>query len=261
ATNTVMPTATWTNTPLPTATSTNTPLPTATFTSTSTPTNTPTATYTPTSSGSDVIFADGFESGNLSAWTSTTGSSSLSVNTQAALIGTYGMQVSINSTALVYVTNDLAGAEPHYRARFYFDPNSISMTSGNAHYLMIGYDGATLSTAVFNVDFQYLNGNYQLRLRQQDDNQLTISTSWFTISDAPHYVELDWWAASGVGANNGGATFWIDGVQKGSLSGLDNDTRRIQRVRVGAASGVDAGTIGTYYIDSFESHRQNYIGP
>jgi hypothetical protein len=209
-----------------------------------------------------VIFADGFESSSFSAWTSSsTGNGALGVTSEAALVGTYGMKVTINSTALIYVTKDTASAEPHYRARFYFDPNSISMTSGNAHYLMIGYDGASLSTAVFNVDFQYVNGNYQLRLRQQDDNQLTTSTAWTTISDAPHYVELDWWAAGAVGANNGGATFWIDGVQKGSLSGLDNDTRRIQRVRLGAASGVDAGTIGTYYIDTFESRRQSYIGP
>jgi hypothetical protein len=24
---------------------------------------------------------------------------------------------------------------------------------------------------------------------------------------------------------------------------------------------VDAGTLGTYYFDAFESRRQNYIGP
>ena len=47
--------------PLPCATPTHTLTPAATFT--------PTFTNTPPS-GSDLIFADGFESGNLSAWTS-----------------------------------------------------------------------------------------------------------------------------------------------------------------------------------------------
>ena len=64
------------------------------------------------------------------------------------------------------------------------------------------------------------------------------------------------WAASAAGA-----TLWIDGVQSGSLSGVDNDTRRIDHVALGAVSGIDAGTLGTYYLDAFESRRQTYIGP
>lgn len=246
STPTAGPTATPTNTPTDTPTSTNTPTPTATFTA------------TPTSAVTDLIFKDGFESGNLSAWTSSSGS--VSVSSQAALVGNYGMLVNISSTSSIYATYDLATAEPHYRARFYFDPNSIAMTDGNAHYLMIGYDGSSLSTAVFNVDFRYSTGTYQMRLRQQDNANATVSTAWTTISDAPHAVELEWWAASGAGANNGGINFWIDGALKGSLSGLNNDTRRIQRIRLGAASSVDAGTLGSYYLDAFESRRQTYIG-
>jgi hypothetical protein len=172
------------------------------------------------------------------------------------------MQVTINNTSSIYVIKNLASAEPHFRARFYFDPNSIAMTDGNAHYLSIGYDAvSTTPSAVFNVDFRFSTGNYQIRLRQQDDSQATVSTGWVTISDAPHVIEMEWWAATGAGANNGGVTLWIDGVQSGSLSGLDNDTRRIERVRLGAASGIDAGTLGTYYLDAFESRRQTYIGP
>jgi len=42
---------------------------------------------------------------------------------------------------------------------------------------------------------------------------------------------------------------------------MDNDTRRIDRVRLGAITGIDAGTRGTYYFDAFMSRRQTYIGP
>ncbi len=41
----------------------------------------------------------------------------------------------------------------------------------------------------------------------------------------------------------------------------DNDTRRIDRVRLGAVAGIDTGTRGTYYFDAFESRRQTAIGP
>ena len=54
---------------------------------------------------------------------------------------------------------------------------------------------------------------------------------------------------------------WIDAVQRANLTGVDNDTRRIDRSQLGAVSGIDSGTRGTYYFDAFESHRQTYIGP
>jgi hypothetical protein len=73
---------------------------------------------------------------------------------------------------------------------------------------------------------------------------------------------LNWIGARQLGGvNNGSLTFWIDGVQQASLTGVDNDTRRIDRVRLGAVSGLDSGTSGTYYFDAFESRKQTYIGP
>ena len=53
----------------------------------------------------------------------------------------------------------------------------------------------------------------------------------------------------------------IDGIQQANLTGIDNDTLRIDRARLGALAGMDVGTSGTYYFDAFESRRQTYIGP
>jgi hypothetical protein len=47
----------------------------------------------------------------------------------------------------------------------------------------------------------------------------------------------------------------IDGVQRVGATQLDNDTRRIDRLRLGAASGVDPGTRGIYYLDGFTATR------
>ena len=183
----------------------------------------------------------------------------LSVNPTAALVGSQGLRAVINNTASMYVTDDIPNAERRYRARFYFDPNSISMSSGNAHYVFSGYSGT--STEVLRVEFRRASGVYQLRAAARNDKSTWSSTNWFTISDASHVVEFDWRAATGTGANNGSLTFWIDGVQQANLTGVDNDTRRIDRVRLGAVSGLDSGTLGTYYFDAFESRRQTYIGP
>lgn len=206
------------------------------------------------------IFADGFESGDLSAWTSNKNDSGdLSVSTAAALVGAYGMQAVLDDNVAIYVTDDTPNAEPRYRARFYFDPNSLSMASGNAHYIFFGYSGTT--TMVLRVEFRYYNLSYQIRVGLINDSSIWRNSSWFTISDDQHFIELDWMAATTVGANDGYLTLWIDEVQKANLTGVDNDTRRIDRVRLGAVTGIDSGTRGTYYLDAFESRSSSYIGP
>src|SRR6185503_15926084 len=118
------------------------PSPTATFTRTNTPTPGPsptptmTLTPTPTSPVTDLIFADGFESGNLAAWTSNSNDlGDLSVSNSAALVGTRGLQAVIDDINSIYVTDDTPNAEPRYRARFYFDPNSIVMLNGDTHFI------------------------------------------------------------------------------------------------------------------------------
>jgi hypothetical protein len=238
--------------PTATPTDTVTPGPSPTPTDTPTPTNTP---FVP-----DLIFADGFESGSLSAWTSNTNDGGdLSVSAAAALADTLGLQAVIDDNTSIFVTDDTPNAEPRYRTRFYFDPNSIPMASGDNHYIFQGYSGT--STVVLRIQFRFSSGNYQMRAALRDDGSGWTNTNWFTISDASHWIELDWRAATGVGTNNGGLTLWIDDVEQASLSGINNDTRKVDRAQLGAVTGVDTGTRGTYYFDAFESRRQSYIGP
>lgn len=264
-TGTQTPTPTFTSTPTDTATPTQTYTPTETGTPTLTATPTFTLTYTATSIGtataiSDVIFADGFESGNLSAWSSgTTDAGDLGITPVAALIGNYGLQAVIDDKNAIYVTDDSPDLEPRYRARFYFDPNSITMANNDAHYIFQGY--SDVSTEVLRIEFRYSKRSYQIRAAFRKDGSAWANSSWFTISDATHFIEIDWRAATAGGANNGGLTLWIDGTQRANLTGMDNDTRRIDRVQLGAVAGIDTGTRGTYYFDGFESRRQTYIGP
>jgi len=207
----------------------------------------------------DLIFADGFESGDLSAWSSsTTDGSDLSASLDA-LTSNYRLQAVIDDNNAIYVTDDSPSAETRYRARFYFDPNTIVMKNNDNHYLFQGYSGT--SAAVIRVQLRYSNGNYQIRAALRNDSSTWTSSSWFSITDAPHPIEIDWRAATANGANNGGLTLWIDGTQRANLTGIDSDTRRIDRVQLGAVSGIDNGTRGAYYFDAFDSRRQTSIGP
>ena len=262
--STSTPTATSTGTPISTLTPSNTPTlgPTPTHTSTPAPTFTSTPTFTASSPpvASDFIFADGFESGDFSAWTSiAVDGGDLSVSPVAALVDSNGMHVLLNDSNSLYVTDDTPNAEPRYRVRFYFDPNSLSMASGDSFNVFRGFTGT--STDVLRVAFRYSSGSYQVRGALLNDSSAVLTTSWFAISDSPHLIELDWRAAAGPGANDGSLTFWIDGAQRASLTGVDNDAWRIDQVRLGAVSAIPAGTRGTYFFDAFESRRETYIGP
>jgi len=223
---------------------------------------TPAASLTPTFTATpivDPIFSDGFESAGFSAWSSAvTDGSDLSVSPAAALNGSYGVQAVINDNNSIYMTDNTPNAEPRYRARFYFDPNSIVMADRDAHYLLYGYTGAI---PVLRVELRSSKGNYQLRAAARNDSNGWTNSSWRNISDALHFIELDWQAASIAGASDGGLAFWIDGVQVANLSSIANGTRRIDSAQIGAVAEIDAGTRGTYYFDAFESRRASYIGP
>lgn len=248
ATPTVPPTNTATHTATTPPTATHTPSP----TNTSPPTATPTATVPP-----DQIFADGFESGNTSAWTGANGSTS--VNASAAMTGAYGLSVANDGSTASYVIKDFISSTARLRLRFYFDPNTISMSDGSAHFIFHGNTSG--GTTVVRVEFRRSSGNYQLRGRIRDDASNWTNTPWTTITDAAHAVELDWSAATPAGANNGGLTVWIDGASVGSVSGIDNDTRSVMQIRLGTVASVDGGTTGNYYFDAVVARTATYIGP
>ena len=227
-------------------------------TNTATPPS-PTASATPGTS--DLIFIDGFESGNLAAWSSSMiDGGDLSVTSTAALLESQGLQAVIDDNNALVVIDESPALETRYRTRFYFDPNSIPMALGDAHLIFLGTSsGGTLQHLQIELRFQATG--FEVRALLMNDSKTMIATSWLPLSDTPHALELDWRASTAIGANNGGLTFWIDGVQRADLTGVDNDTRRIDQVRLGALSGVDNGTRGSYFFDAFESRRLTYVGP
>ena len=184
----------------------------------------------------------------------------LSANPSAAIFGSQGLQAVLDDNNALVVIDESPALETRYRARFYFDPNSIPMAVGDAHLIFVGSSaGGTVQHLQLELRFQPTG--YEVRALLMNDAKGWTSTNWIPLSDAPNALELDWRAATAVGANNGGLTFWIDGVQRADLTGVDNNTRRIDQVRLGAASGVDNGTRGAYFFDAFESRRLTYVGP
>ena len=243
-----------TPTPLPTATATL--VPTSTPAPSPTPTPAPSPTSTPVAS---TIFSDGFESGDLSHWSSAfPDGSRLSVSGQAAMIGTQGMQALVNSTKSIYVMDTSPAAEAIYHARFYFSPNSVALPKSKIQDLFVGRTSS--GVVIFRLQLQNASGSYQVRGLVLIGNGKTATTSWYTMSNSAHVIEIAWQAASTAKGTDGLISLWLDGSLKETRNGVANGGYRLEDVLLGPQT-IPSGTSGTEYFDGFTSTRTSYIGP
>jgi hypothetical protein len=89
-----------------------------------------------------LIFKDGFESGDTSAWSSCQrGGGDLAVTPVAAMTGSYGLALRLDNKAPRACTAKHAQAEAQVQARFRLDPNSLGMAQGDAFTVFQGLQG------------------------------------------------------------------------------------------------------------------------
>jgi len=211
----------------------------------------------------DLIFEDGFESGDLTRWSSAaTDGFDLAVTGAGAMAGTpAGLVAFVNDTNALFVEDDSPTAESRYRARFYFDTNGFDPGEAQSHFrtrIFIAFDDTGLR--VITLVLKRQGGAYSVEGRVRLDDGNRADTGFFPVTDGPHFFELDWIRASIPGANDGVFTLRIDNSPVSVLTLLNNDANTVDRVRMGALS-IKAGAAGTLFYDQFESRRQRLIGP
>ena len=204
---------------------------------------------------SDLLFADGFETGSTARWSQRVGGSLLTTTTATTVVpaGTHALTASVVGKAASYVQTDSPNSESSYRARFDFDPQGTTTRSAG-HDILAGVTPA--GGLAFHVVYRRTSeGVLQVRsgaVRSGGQGW----TSWTTITDAPHTIGLSWTAGS-----RGTVSLSVDGVLCGSLSRLANSTTRVESVRLGPSSGLSAGSHGVEIFDAFVSTRTTPIGP
>ncbi len=210
----------------------------------------------------DLLFKDGFESGNLSRWSASQNvGGRLAVSAAGALDGAFGLSANVTDTSPLYVQDDTANAEPRYRARFLFDPNSFLPGPGTGAataWLFVAYQGT--STRTVTVVLRRRQGQYSVQGQVRVDGGGQNTTGFVNVADAPHAIEVSWQRATAAGANDGSLQLWIDSVSVALLPGLDNDTTRVDMARLGPQN-LQSGASGTLFFDRFESRRLTMIGP
>ena len=212
----------------------------------------------------DHIFSDGFESGTLGAWSaSSTDAGDLAPSIFAAMRGSsVGVRGVVDDTAGIYVEDATPEGEPRYRARFWLDPNGFDpgeALNQRRTRTFIVFSGPP-ARRVAAIVLRRVGGVYAVMARARLDDNSQVDTAFFTITDAPHAVEIDLQAASGPDAQDGWLELWVDGVSVQRLTALDNHLATADFVRLGALS-VKAGARGTLFWDEFVSRRGTAIGP
>ncbi len=210
----------------------------------------------------DPLFADGFESGSTSAWSSS-GGRGLAVLEAAALSGSYGLQVRLPVFGPAGVRDTTPQGESGYHARFLFDPNGFGGGPGAARrrvsrtVLFSGHAEGGLRP-LFEVLIEANAGQLALVARASQDDGSASAAPRAAIADAPHLVDVLWRRATGEGAGDGSFVLLLDGTVAGTLSGLDNDAGGgVDQVDLGLSSRPlpRVGLRRTVFLDAFESWR------
>jgi hypothetical protein len=101
------------------------------------------------------------------------------------------------------------------------------------------------------VVLRYRNGLYELRLVVRDDVGTVRYSGYHLIEDAEHIVEVFVRHAGDAASVDGSVELHVDGVQVTRIVSLDlyDADKRPDNLLWGAVTGVDAGTLGTIYLD------------
>jgi hypothetical protein len=98
------------------------------------------------------------------------------------------------------------------------------------------------------------NAEYQVQAYVRNDSDVVSATAWVPIADWMQILRVHFKAASAAGANDGRLTLYVDGVERGAIQDVDNDSKSIGLVKLGVLWPT-GGTSGSVYFDHFVSGR------
>lgn len=187
----------------------------------------------------------------------------VAVTGAAAIEGSYGMEITLDgaSTGLAYVEDQSPTAETVYRVQFWVDHNTPSMANKETLNLFKGLQDAGDKKNI-NVKLKKSKTGLNFIVYtfvRNDSSSFQLVGKGMQFKDKPTGIMIEWQAASAPGANDGFIKVYKMTATatnlKNQIIGLDNDTKIIEKARLGIASVPPTGATATLYFDSFESYR------
>ncbi len=214
------------------------------------PVTTTTLTLTP-------LFADGFEAGPLPApWSAVTtaGAGTATRTAAAALVGSFGLRVSVSGTNnRGYVTTPVTAAVPTYHARFQLNPNTL--VTGTRWVTVLQALGGATGTGPqrFRVEYRRNGaGTPEVRVVVSTGNSSTTGAAQPLNAGAANTIRVDWTSAASATV-----TLTVNGTPT-TMTGLNTNNRTVTAARLGislAPTGGNGAYGGVVYLDAFTSAR------
>lgn len=202
----------------------------------------------------DLIFKDGFESGDVSAWSGgKLDGGDIAASPSATMVGAYGLRLNIDDNNQAHLTDHTPTGETSYQARFLFSASQMPMAAGE-RFVIFGLYNDSAQVAALELRRNGFVAEVRAVGRQNDGSART--TPWLPFDNNGHAFRLQWRAASSATAADGLLNFQIDQNEAVATAPLTNGNLRVERALLGAVTGVDSGTRGTVYFDEFLSTRQ-----
>jgi len=164
------------------------------------------------------------------------------------------MQVALAGNTPGYAIDTSPTADPSYRARFYFNPNSTATGNNVTPTIFAGLDANGI--VLFRVQYNRTNqGVYRVRAVVTRLGG-TSTTPWVNITNGWTAIEISWQSAASAAFR-----LYTGGALRQTLTGLNTSAYKLETVWLGPSSGLSNSVSGTPYFDDFVSKRTLYIGP
>jgi hypothetical protein len=170
--------------------------------------------------------------------------------------GHTGLEITFDDTNKAFGTLDfLAVNQKSVMATFSLNLNDVALEATKVVDLCYVEDGGSQVNLLFRI-FRPAAGDYQLIYYARNDGGTYDTIGEHDIDHAKWYrVEFFSKLATGAGANDGVALFYVDDTLAGSESTLDSDTLDYDVAHVGMVFS-DSGTYsGSYYIDTIKIRK------
>ncbi len=156
---------------------------------------------------------------------------------------------------VAYVQDANPASESSYHARWYLDLTQMALASDTVRHFdaLSGAGGSVLQLRLDRV-----GGQNRVTLVAVADDASEIAASPVVVADGWRAVEIEWHASSG--ADDGELRLYVDDTEVAALTGLDNDTLRVETIRLGATDFIDGSAAGTMDLDEFSSRNDGRIG-
>ena len=199
------------------------------------------------------LLNDDFDNLAFSAWSSAQ-ATGVQATAASALVGGGGLEVhpGLNGETDTYLLDNSLTAETALGVRFRLDPNDVGIAAGDGIDILAGSDSDQPASGEDHLRLHLRRGNfgYLLKVVVRLDSG-AVGTPWVALDGEPQIVELRW-QASASPQGDGYMYLAVDGEVKQSLSGLTNQTKVIESVRLGAIS-ADSSYSGWFIVDEYES--------